>query len=1403
MTHTKLLMRRLACVPWLLVIGLVLGWSGKAVAHTGDAATGSNTAGHASGTHTHATDPYLQVTYALDTRPGTGLSPTEGTADSIFVSWSTSYSKNFGTAKSTAIPGGNGAEATDYTLTLHRGESPVSGIVSATGSGTAVTADGTIPASLANITGTDRKATFVLDLDPRGTTPAGTNPPGFYWVKMVVEVPDADNTPASNGLDQFFAKQIAIEPTYSLSVSPTSVREDAKATDITVKVVKEDGVAVTANTPVPLQLATNQTGTDRFSIASYPTLTIPKGKKEETGTIRFTPIRDKTGADDDLLVTLRTKATGAVDGSADIRLVDVDKESHFVNLSFSKPELNKRDPATDIVVTATLDGRELTESVRIPLTIDKTYETDNTTRAAVRDRHYNARMATVLIRRGAIAGRATINIRPMNPDLIETTRSLRVVASDDDLTIGGRTITVNGALIGITGDPSEAITGLTAAPFSVREDAGSKEITLEVVLQNALATDEQVQFNFDNGLSTALEDRLGGDFEEADIAERDRHYHVTVDPLTIRKGETRGTTTMTVTVANDNDLNDSRAFTVKAGVGGSEYTTGILITDDDSTSESITLEVDTPEISENADPTTVTVTGILHGKEFDEDVVVQLIIDADPKDRNSDGDEVDVAEATRDLDYTATLNRLTIPAGSTRGTTTITISPREDTNAAEGDEKIRLKSLGQPEADDEDGIAVKLTVNPVDITLKDADATAAPQPDPQDPTKPAFAADAAIADQSYTAGVAIDPLVLPEATGGDAPLTYNIFSLGLPTGLAFDPATRTLSGTPTAATDAPVTVIYTVIDNDREAATPLTFSITVNAAEVPPPVAGAELMATPSSIREDAGTTEVSLTVKLMAAKDTAERITFTIVGPSEGKAAVRDVDYDATLGAVVTIPAGSTVGTTTLTLTPMNNTQVDGLRALGVQATFSSGATLVQNIKIADDETPSTSVELSVSPNTISEQSAQTTVTVTATLDGQALAEDVNVILSIDAASTASRDADYAAELNPLIQIPAGSITGSTQLTIRPIDDDLREGTEIIKLTSMVINNGLTGDEVDIMLADQAEPEAPEAPEDPEDSSLAFSGAIDSQTYTAGLAIDPLLLPGASGGTGALTYSLVGLPAGLSFDAATRTLSGTPTAATDGAVSVTYIVTDEDGAAKVLIFSITVNTGMSTSFGFAADTVIPDQRYTAGTAIAPLVLPAASGGTGALTYRLVGLPAGLSFDAATRTIAGTPTAATGGAVEVSYIVTDGDGAIAFLTFNITVNPGLSFGGLGFGKIVPTASHDLAKIREFIVGQRVEDFALPEASGGTAPLTYTLSPAPASGPDVRRDYADDCGYAEGRRRNRIYVHGHGRQWRELVAIVADAAGRIFLGGQFPEPVQPGDDDPVCVAAGGGRGTDRV
>ena len=89
----------------------------------------------------------------------------------------------------------------------------------------------------------------------------------------------------------------------------------------------------------------------------------------------------------------------------------------------------------------------------------------------------------------------------------------------------------------------------------------------------------------------------------------------------------------------------------------------------------------------------------------------------------------------------------------------------------------------------------------------------------------------------------------------------------------------------------------------------------------------------------------------------------------------------------------------------------------------------------------------------------------------------------------------------------------------------------------------------------------------------------------------------------------------------------------------------------------------------------VADQHYTEGTAISALQLPEATGGQGDVSYRVFGLPAGLSFDPATRTIAGTPTKATEGAREVAFLAKDSSCSIV-LIFAITVNPPMSFGDL-------------------------------------------------------------------------------------------------------------------------------
>ena len=87
---------------------------------------------------------------------------------------------------------------------------------------------------------------------------------------------------------------------------------------------------------------------------------------------------------------------------------------------------------------------------------------------------------------------------------------------------------------------------------------------------------------------------------------------------------------------------------------------------------------------------------------------------------------------------------------------------------------------------------------------------------------PTFRTAVSPGDQTYTVGTAIDTLTLPEASSGNAPLSYSL-TPSVP-GLTFDATARQLTGTPsTAGTYA---MRYTVTDEDGDNAT-LSFTITV------------------------------------------------------------------------------------------------------------------------------------------------------------------------------------------------------------------------------------------------------------------------------------------------------------------------------------------------------------------------------------------------------------------------------------------------------------------------------------------------------------------------------------------------------------------------------------------------
>ena len=196
-------------------------------------------------------------------------------------------------------------------------------------------------------------------------------------------------------------------------------------------------------------------------------------------------------------------------------------------------------------------------------------------------------------------------------------------------------------------------------------------------------------------------------------------------------------------------------------------------------------------------------------------------------------------------------------------------------------------------------------------------------------------------------------------------------------------------------------------------------------------------------------------------------------------------------------------------------------------------------------------------------------------------------------------------------------------------------------------------------------------------------------------------------------------MPTGLSFDASTRQLSGTPTALLSQ-TAFTYTVTDADGDTDTLTFDITVN-APDLMPAFADDASIDDIVAVRDTAITAVTLPAATGGDGTLTYSLSpNLPTGLSFNASTRQLSGTPTALLS-QTEFTYTVTDADGDTDTLTFDITVNAPVpvdlmpSFGGATIADIVATQNTAITAV------------TLPAATGGDGTLTYSLSPALPTG----------------------------------------------------------------------------
>ena len=546
--------------------------------------------------------------------------------------------------------------------------------------------------------------------------------------------------------------------------------------------------------------------------------------------------------------------------------------------------------------------------------------------------------------------------------------------------------------------------------------------------------------------------------------------------VTILPGEDSGT--ILVTTTQDNLAENTERFLVKLtgasrvpATGDSEnvalgaFSAEGSILDDDVAPTGVTLSATPVAVPEGAGQTELAITATLNTTTaLAEDVSVLVTVAG--------------GTATEGEDYTAATVTLIIAAGDQSRTGVLQLTPLDD-EIAEGDETVQVT-----------GTTEGLDVIPTEVTIADNDAEptsitlrVTPNSVGEEDRDTVLNVKAVLAggdrlpvDTAVT--LSVEGVALPAQEGGTtsaASADDFSFSPVLPEG-SEEPPGQIIVVIPAGESDATAQLTLIPVDDliaegdetaqvggtaDGLPVTAAPLTITDNDRDP----TGIQLSVTPWDLVEGEGSPVLLVTATLTGgqARTADTQVSLSVHGLS----AVAGEDYTAPSNLTLTIPAESLTGSTTMTLTLLDDDISENNEDLEVRGTNADPGLPVNGALVAidDNDAAPTGVTLTLDKDQVPEDAGLQHLTVTGKLTGGGK-RSVDTTVTLTVSSVTATDADYT-YLPAGLTIQSGQAEGAGTLLLVPTDDLIDEDDEILEVGGVIRDPGLTVSAQQVVITD------------------------------------------------------------------------------------------------------------------------------------------------------------------------------------------------------------------------------------------------------------------------------------------------------------------------------------------------